>query len=106
MKKLTFISSLLLLAFIAPVMADGPSNPVEYHGSATRITPDGKINAREGKRHSALWPLAPALYIYKGLEAPSAKGSSDDSGSSNTFGKCLANLCPITWLKKCCSKSE
>jgi len=99
MKKLTFISSLLFVAFLSPVMADKKNSPFEWHGSATRIAPDGSLTAKEGVSNHPSWIVKPLKPAYSRAVSPSAGGSAADD--SNTFAKCVGKyLCPLNWFKK------
>lgn len=118
MKKHALIGSLLLLAFLSPSMADNDRKftPFEYHGSVTRITPEGKIVKRVSragytrrhqlpratpdekildrakKRNDPAWPVAPLISAYNKAESPSAGASSRQTGLS----RWLSGFCP--WI--------
>ena len=101
MKKLSLISSFLLLAFICPVLADGDKHqPFKWHGSATRIAPDGTLMDKPGTSNHPLWLVKPLKPVYERMESPSA-GGGGEAGSCNTFAKCLGKvLCPVNWFKR------
>ena len=99
MKKLTFISSLLVFAFLSPVMADRKHSPFEWHGTATRIAPDGKLEDKERVANHPSWIVKPLEPVYSRMESPSAGGEA--AGEENTFANCLAKcLCPWNWFNK------
>lgn len=99
MKKLTFISSVLVLAFLSPVMADRKHSPFEWHGTATRIAPDGKLEDKERVANHPSWIVKPLEPVYSRMESPSAGDSGADE--ENTFANCVAEcLCPWNWFKK------
>jgi hypothetical protein len=99
MKKLTFISSLLFVAFLSPVMADRKHSPFEWHGTATRIQPDSKLADKEGVSNHPSWIVKPLSPAYSRMVSPSAGGSAASEGTS--FAKCVGNLlCPVNWFKK------
>lgn len=105
MKKLIVLASLSFLALASPLLADGLKRPIEYHGSATRITPEGSINPKETESHSLSKLLRPVAWTVNRLEAPSGRPSVTSSthagrSASAGLGRCLSWLCPATWFNR------
>ena len=98
MKKLTFISSLLFVAFLAPAMAERKHTPFAWHGTATRIAPDGTLKDVEKERNHPLWLVKPLAPVYERMESPNANAAPTEK---TCFAKCVGSaLCPMNWFKK------
>ena len=106
MKKFTALFSLFLFTLVSPLMADGLRRPFEYHGSATRITPEGRINSKSTESHSLRKILAPVTHVVNRCEAPSGRASITDGyqpkerAASTGAARCVSLLCPWTWFRR------
>lgn len=70
-------------------------SPLEWHGNAKRIAPDGKLKDKASVANHPSWMVKPLEPVYFRMESPSSGGVGADEGNTYANG-----LCPWNWFKK------